>query len=148
MLRMRRITDQGFVVLAHFISHGSGQLLTAREVSEQVGLPPATAAKVLKQLQRGGLLTSTRGLCGGYSLACDPATTSVVDVVEALEGPMSLTECSVEGVIACDTHDTCRLAGTWPAVNRAVVAALRGVTLLDLVAGRGATAQPAASQVG
>ena len=148
MLRMRRITDQGFVVLAHFIEAADGSLLTARNVSEEVGLPPATAAKVLKQLQRGGLLTSTRGLCGGYALACDPAVTTVVDVIEALEGPLGLTECSVGDTVTCESHDTCRLAGSWPAVNRAVLGALRGVTLMDLVTDHGAAPLRVATQAG
>ena len=148
MLRMRRITDQGFVVLAHFIVRGGDGLLTARAISEELGLPPATAAKVLKALQRGGLLRSTRGLCGGYSLACDPASTTVVDVIEAMEGPLTLTECSVDGVVNCDTHESCHLAGTWPAVNKAVIGALQGVTLLDLVADRMPQSTPVVTQVG
>jgi Rrf2 family protein len=151
MLRMRRITDQGFVVLAYFIASEPDKLLTARCVSEDVGLPPATAAKVLKLLQRGGFLASTRGLCGGYTLACDPAVTSVVDVIEAMEGPMSLTECAVSTAITCDSHDTCHLGHAWPSVNAAVIAALRQVTLVDLVAEsprRGVTPAAVISQAG
>jgi len=133
VLRMRRITDQGFVVLAHLVQHGGEGVSTARSIAEATNLPPATTAKVLKILQRSGLLNSTRGLCGGYSLACDPAQTSILTVIEAFEGPVGLTECTLPGPIRCDSHETCPLEGSWPAISDAVTSALRSVTLLELV---------------
>jgi FeS assembly SUF system regulator len=140
VLRMRRITDQGFVVLAHFVRQDDGATLTARAVAEALGLPAATTAKVLKSLQRGGFLSSTRGLCGGYTLSCDPTRVTVVDVVEAFEGPLGLTECAVPGHITCDAHATCQLGPRWPAINAAVIDALANVTLADLAHGaHGAT---------
>lgn len=139
MLRMRRITDQGFVVLAHFIEAGVDTQLTAREVSEALSLPAATTAKVLKLLQRAELLTSTRGLHGGYTLGCDPDTTTVVQVIEAFEGPLGLTECSLQEIVSCDNHDTCTLAASWPTINKAVIQALATVTLTDLTRQDGAS---------
>lgn len=148
MLRMRRITDQGFVVLAALIEEGPDTLLTSRSIAERTGLPQATTAKVLKVLQRSGLLSSTRGLCGGYSLDCDPSQTSILTVIEAFEGPVGLTECSLPGAITCDDHDTCQLGHAWPVVTDAVTDALRSVTLLDLVAEHSpATRAPASAPV-
>lgn len=148
MLRMRRVTDQGFVVLAHFVRATPGSTLTARAVAEATDLPQATTAKVLKALQRGGLLSSTRGLQGGYSLACDPAATSVLQVIEVFEGPVGLTDCSLPGLIACDAHDTCQLGPSWPPINSAVRGALRSVTLLDLVTGPTDATAPTPSLTG
>lgn len=133
MLRMRRVTDQGFVVLAHFVREGAGSVLTARAVADATDLPLPTAAKVLKILQRAGLLESSRGLCGGYRLACDPRATSLPQVVEAFEGPLGVTDCAVVGHVTCDSHDTCSLGAAWPAVNDAMIAALSSITLHDLV---------------
>jgi len=154
MLRMRRITDQGFVVLADFVRSG-GHRRAASEIAERTRMPAATTAKVLKVLQRSGLLTSVRGLNGGYELACDPDSTSVLRVIEAFEGPLGITECSLAGPVDCDTHDTCSLGQSWPAVNDALVDALRSVSLRDLVerqtgsqASRPALAQTRAIQAG
>ena len=59
---------------------GAANASTARSIAEETGLPAATTAKVLKVLQRSGLLSSTRGLCGGYALECDPTKTSIVTI--------------------------------------------------------------------
>ena len=124
----------------YLVEHGGEGVSTARTIAEETGLPAATTAKVLKVLQRSGLLTSTRGLCGGYSLNCDPAQTSIATIIEAFEGPLGLTECTVPGLGRCESHEHCSLEGAWPAISNAVVDALRGVTLLDLME-RGAAAQ-------
>lgn len=142
MLRMRRITDQGFVVLTYFVQQGEGAVFTSRAIAQAVSLPAPTTAKVLKVLQRAGLLDSTRGLCGGYSLSCDPQHVSVAEIVEAFEGPLGLTDCAVAEHISCDSHDTCALGAAWPAINHAVVGVLSTITLADLVSG--ATARSAA----
>lgn len=146
MLRMRRITDQGFVVLTHFVRAGEGAVLTARAVAEELGLPAPTTAKVLKTLQRAGLLDSTRGLCGGYSLACDPETTALPRVIAAFEGPLGLTDCAIADHISCESHDTCSLGAAWPSINDAVLGVLSTITLADLVRG-GAQGRPAASDL-
>jgi FeS assembly SUF system regulator len=130
---MRKTTDYGFVVLAYLASDPVLGVHTARAVSEGIGVPQPTVAKVLKQLGRAGIVVSTRGLCGGYMLARGAHEISVVDVIEALEGPLALTECSVPGsVLACDDRATCDTGSYWPDINRAVVDALRHVTLSTL----------------
>jgi len=143
MLQMRRITDQGFVVLTHFVRAGEGAVLTARAVAEDLDLPSPTTAKVLKVLQRAGLLSSTRGLCGGYSLACDPETTTLPRVIGAFEGPLGLTDCAIAEHVSCESHDTCALGAAWPAINDAVLGVLSTITLADLVRS-GAARQAAA----
>ncbi|TVQ88827.1 MAG: Rrf2 family transcriptional regulator [Deltaproteobacteria bacterium] len=133
MLRMRRVTDQGFVTLVQFVRAGDGATLTTRMVAETHGWSDASTAKVLKGLQRAGLLQSTRGLCGGYSLSCDPRQTSIAQIVEAFEGPIGLTDCAVAEHVSCDSHETCALSAAWPLINQAVVNVLSTITLHDLV---------------
>jgi FeS assembly SUF system regulator len=130
---MNRLTDQAFVVLVHFARSGPGATWTARSVAEALDLPVPTAAKVLKILGRTGLLASTRGLCGGYQLAADPDQTTVRRVIEAVEGPLAMTECSLPQAITCETHTTCSVGRVWPAINEVIVSALDRVTLADLV---------------
>ena len=134
MLQMNRLTDQAFVVLVYFVRAGHGATVTARSVGEDLDLPGPTAAKVLKLLTRAGLLVSTRGLCGGYQLGCDAARTTVRQVIEAVEGPLAITECSLTAHITCDTHSTCGLGHAWPLINTVIVSALERVTLADLAA--------------
>lgn len=137
MLRMRRVTDQAFVVLTRFVWAGDGAVLTTRMLAKELSWTEPSTAKVLKGLQRAGLLDSTRGLCGGYSLACDPELVTIAEIVECFEGPIGLTDCAVAEHVSCESHDTCSLSAAWPAINEAVVGVLSTLTLGDLVRASG-----------
>jgi FeS assembly SUF system regulator len=99
MLKMSRLTDYGTGVLAYLASTGE-QPHSASEVAEQTGLPTATVSKVLKVLTRSGLVVSHRGSQGGYALSRPAAQITAAEVIDALEGPVALTECSVQAAAA------------------------------------------------
>jgi FeS assembly SUF system regulator len=93
MLRISKLTDYATVVLGALAEdaaapHSAAQLADATHIA----LP--TVSKVLKALQRGGLVASTRGARGGYQLSRPAAHISAVDVIDAMEGPVGLTECA------------------------------------------------------
>jgi FeS assembly SUF system regulator len=103
----------------------------ATGIAEATSIPLPTVAKVLKILSREGLLLSTRGVHGGYALARDPAMISLVDVIEAVDGPVALTACAQAGGDCADeTH--CELPPHWRKINGAVREALERVSILDL----------------
>lgn len=108
-------------------------LQTASSLSARTGLPEPTVAKVLKLLARGGLIASTRGVNGGYSLARPPEEISMAGVITALEGPVQLTSC-VDGSADCCTHAVnCSLKGKWDPVNTAMRKALEEVSLAEMI---------------
>ncbi len=87
--------------------------------------------KLLKSLSRAGLVVSERGVQGGYALARAPELISAADIIDALEGPVAITECSsVDG--ACDLESYCRVGTAWQKINRSIRRALEQVTLADL----------------
>ncbi len=131
MFRLNRETDYGIVLLS-CIAREPGASFSAAQLAERGGLPQPTVSKVLKLLARAGLLVSSRGARGGYSLARPAAAISVADIVTALDGPIALTECSPDGHGACSYLSHCHLNGHWAAINQAIRAALEGVTLADL----------------
>ena len=94
MLRIRRLTDYGIVLLAHLASDPRGATHNARELSAQTGLPLPVVSKILKHLTHSGVLVSQRGAKGGYGLARDARHITVAEIVSALEGPIALTECA------------------------------------------------------
>jgi len=133
MLRIARLTDYAIVLLAHLAREAHVCVHPASEIAEATGIPQPTVAKVLKQLTRAGLLRSVRGAHGGYALDRDPGRVSVADVIDAIEGPVALTACSVHGAgETCGDEANCQLSGHWPRINTAVVGALREVTILEL----------------
>lgn len=130
MLRISKLTDYGTVILAYLASHPD-RMLTAAEVAERtrVGLP--TVSKLLKKLQRAGLVTSTRGSYGGYLLARPPGEITAARILDALEGPFALTECSGEHS-NCGIESSCRVGHAWQRVNAAIRRALSDITLAQL----------------
>lgn len=130
MLRMSRITDYGIVLLTHLAASDAKRTYNARELAEAAHLPLPVVSKILKVLTREGFLVSSRGIKGGYSLARPPEDVSVVDVIDALEGPIALTEC---GTGSCEREASCRVRAPWQRINRVVRKSLEDVRLSDLV---------------
>lgn len=130
MLRISKLTDYGTVILACLAAQPE-RMLTATEVAERtkVGLP--TVSKLLKKLQRSGLVASTRGSHGGYQLARPAAEITAARILDALEGPFALTECSGEHS-SCGIEGSCRVGHTWQRVNAAIRRALSDITLAQL----------------
>jgi FeS assembly SUF system regulator len=130
VLRISKLTDYATVLLAHLAGEGAGQR-TAVELAEwsRIGLP--TVSKVLKELQRAGLVVSTRGARGGYSLARPADSISAADILDAVEGPVGLTECSLHPG-QCGLESGCRVGRSWQRVNVAIHRALSDVRLTDL----------------
>jgi FeS assembly SUF system regulator len=131
VLRISKLTDYGIVLLTHFASLPPGGTQNAREMAESTQLPFPAVGKVLKTLAQAGLLTSHRGAKGGYSLARSPAEISVAAIIEALEGPIALMECSA-GPGHCDQERTCRVRAPWQRINSAIQATRFDVTLASL----------------
>ena len=95
MVRISRLTDYATVLLAVLAAQPE-RVQTATVLAEQTHIAAPTVSKLLKQLQRAGLVTSTRGLHGGYQLSRPAAEITAAAILDALEGPVALTDCSVQ----------------------------------------------------
>ena len=131
MLRITKIADYGVVVLACFVRHPASTVLSATAIAEHTGLPAPTVSKILKVLAHGGLVNSHRGAHGGYALARSAAEISVVAVIEALDGPLAITECADPFFDACE-QECCDLRGYWPRVNNIIRGALSAVSIAQI----------------
>ncbi len=131
MLRMSRLTDYGILLLAQLAAENEQR--NARELSEATGLPGPAVSKLLKHLAREGFLESQRGTKGGYALARPADEISVAAVIDALEGPIALTECSAHPG-ACDHESHCPVRAPWQRINLAVRRTLESIHLSELVA--------------
>ena len=134
MLRMTRLTDYGIVLLTHFARHPQRLTRNAPELAAAAHLPQPTVSKILKILAREGLLVPHRGAKGGFSLARPAEDITVADVITALEGPIALTECSTHGTDRCGIESLCPVTTNWRRINRAVLDALRGISLAEMAA--------------
>ena len=131
MLRISKLTDYGTVLLAHLAAN-SETVCSAADVAEATGIALPTVSKLFKALARSGLVISTRGANGGYRLSRDPAEISATDVINALEGPICITECSASDS-QCEHENVCSVGGAWQRVNIAIRRALDDISLKDLL---------------
>jgi len=130
MLRISRMTDYATVVLAA-LARSSAPQMTAAALAGRTRIAAPTVSKLLKQLHRAGLVASTRGLHGGYQLAKGAEDISAAAILDALEGPFALTECST-GHGQCDIEGHCRVSRAWQSVNGAIHRSLQDVSLAQL----------------
>ena len=105
MLRVTKLTDYATVVLTALAAR-PGSVASATDLAEQSGLEVPTVAKLLKPLAQAGLVEGFRGTNGGYRLARPAAEISLVQIVEAMEGPLGMTECSLHAG-ACGIEQSC-----------------------------------------
>ena len=132
MLRVTKLTDYATVVLTVLAARPQ-VVLSAPDLAELAGLEAPTVAKVLKPLAQAGLVDGFRGANGGYRLARAAADISLVEIVEAMEGPLGMTECSLHAG-QCGIEHSCGVRANWRRINDVVADVLRKVTLAQMLA--------------
>ncbi len=141
MLRITKLTDYAIVLASKMAKARCA--LSCRQLAEETGLPRPTVAKILKTLSRAELVAATRGVTGGYTLTRDAAQISVGELIEAIEGPISVTECTDESTHACTREPRCGLRANWQRINGALGQALSAVSLAEMVCPEGPQHLPA-----
>ena len=131
MLRVTRLTDYASVVLTVLAARPDA-VLSAADLADRAGLEVPTVSKLLKPLAQAGLVDGFRGVHGGYRLARPAADISLVEIVEAMEGPLAMTECSLDHG-ECGISHQCGVRANWRRINDVVADALRNVTLAQML---------------
>ena len=126
------MTDYGLLLMCQIARAGLEGKHKARDLAAECQLPLPTVSKVLKILLQDGLLSSQRGINGGYTLARDPALISITEIISALEGPFAFTECSSDVSGLCDLESSCPIRDNQRMINQVVRGALERVTLSEL----------------
>lgn len=132
MFRITKLADYGVLLMAQF-ARDAGKLHNAAELAELAHLPQPTVSKILQILLREGMLESVRGVNGGYRLSRSPQEVSVRDIIVAMEGPIALTECNLEGDSHCEQEASCSIRGNWQRINHAIRDALGHISLADML---------------
>lgn len=131
MIKISKLADYACWVMREF-ARRPDTTVSAAELSAAIHLTIPTVQKIVKHLQKAGLLTSTRGQAGGYQLARPVSTISILNIVEAMDGPIALTSCC-QAEMACERAHQCDIKPTWISVNTLVQEALAKVGLENLV---------------
>ena len=131
MLRITKLTDYATVVLTALADEPL-RVHSAADLAERARLELPTVSKVLKPLAHAGLVTSFRGAAGGYRLARPPSDISLIEIVEAIEGRLGVTECSGEHS-NCEHEPHCSVQGHWRRINDVISDTLRGMSLAEML---------------
>jgi len=115
--------------------NGAGRAPTSQIAREQ-RIPPSFLAKIVSQLSVAGMVQTSRGARGGVSLAREPKDISLLEVVEAIDGPITLNECVPDSSL-CTFGDDCPVHGVWSDVQQKLVRELSATSFADLMASRG-----------
>jgi len=133
MLRLSKKADYALLAMRHMAAHADKVALSARELAEAYDIPPELLAKVLQRLVRGRLLASHQGIRGGYGLSRAPESISVADVIQAIDGPLTVTACS-DSDHSCDQYAKCNIRDPLWRIKDRIIAALAATSVADLAA--------------
>jgi len=131
-LRLTSAADYAVRAMIHLACLPEGGVALRSEIAEAQGIPTSFMAKILRSLVRARLLRSSRGVNGGFTLAHEPAEINLLEVIEAIEGPLSLTNCSANPK-DCGYSTDCPACSVWSRVQESMKDILRDANLEDLV---------------
>ncbi len=131
MLRMSKLADYGTVIMTTMVRDPE-RIHSALELAAHIRVPAPTVSKILKILTREGLVVSLRGAKGGYLLARHPAQISIAQIINAMDGPIGMTECSITPGL-CTQESSCQVRANWQSINRVVLQALEQISLQQMV---------------
>ena len=131
MLKITRLADYAVVIICSFRGTGNS-IISAKEISKKTNINKATVNKILAILVRKKILTASRGVNGGYKTVKQLDKISIKDLIEAIEGPVALTNCMDNNAGDCNLFDQCVTKNTWGIVNNVIKDALEGIKILDI----------------
>jgi len=136
VLAMSRKADYGLLALAH-LAQDTEQVASATAIAEATGAPVSFLRNILKDLATAGLVLSARGPYGGYSLARAAESISVLEAIEAIDGPAALARCCGEEDEGspCELRERCRIRGAVLRLQEQIHDLLRETTIAGLAVG-------------
>ena len=132
-MRLSNMADYAIVVMGAAARHCGGARTSATELATETGIALPTVQKLVSILTKAQLLRSARGAGGGIQLARPAAAINLADIIEAVEGPIAMTNCVNSETCHCSIEPDCNIKPHWAVVNQTVRGALADVTLTSLV---------------
>ena len=133
MIKLSKMTDYAVVCLG-MLARRPGSSMSATELSKETGLALYTVQKLLKLLvSKSDFIKANRGALGGYMLNRNSSEISVVEIIEALDGPITLTSCVDKSESFCEASDICFLGGKWNKINEIIRKSLNDISLKELL---------------
>lgn len=131
MLRISRMSDYAIVLLTTLAKREHNERLNARQLAQATGINMPTAGKLLKLLNGQHIVDSRQGRSGGYALTRLPGCISLAEIIEAIDGPIAMTDCFRDDH-DCGMQEDCTVRPHWGAINHRIRQVLDQTTLAEL----------------
>jgi len=128
---IRRNTDYALRAMVHLAKNYSGESISTRVISEREDISYQIACKLMQKMNEVGLVTSTMGPKGGFTLSKEPSKINLLEIIEAVQGPLTVNRCFAEEE-PCPRKDLCPLSGKMREMQDYIVGFLSDATLADL----------------
>jgi Rrf2 family protein len=115
-----------------FLSREAGRIISANEIAESMTIPKSFLAKILQRLTRGAIVRSTQGIAGGFELAKKSSKVSILEVIEAIQGPTAVNICAVDER-NCDLSNTCSVHPVWIELRKVIERRLQKENFAGLI---------------
>jgi Rrf2 family protein len=132
-MQITRQADYAVRAILHLAQANPGERAATSRIAQQQRIPPSFLAKIISQLSIAGLLHTSRGARGGVTLARDPQDITLLEVIEAIDGPIQLNECAGENG-TCTFDENCPIKAVWCNAQEELVARLRNTNFGQLIA--------------
>lgn len=132
-MQITRQADYAVRAVLHLAKAGNAERSATSTIAKEQNIPPSFLAKIISQLSVAGLLHTSRGARGGVTLARDPKDISLLEVVEAIDGPIQLNEC-VSDSGACTFEENCPIKPVWCDAQDELVGRLKNTNFADMLA--------------
>lgn len=132
-MRLTRAGEYGIRCVLDLARHGKETLVSRKDIAERTDVPPHFLAKIAQQLARAGIIEILQGANGGYRLLLDPKEITLLAVIEAIIGEISLNDC-VGRPESCGISDICTVHRVWSKANQQLRATLREADFATLAA--------------
>ena len=135
-MQITRQADYAMRAVLYLAKMGPERRVSTSQIATEQKIPPSFLAKIVSQLSVAGLLQTSRGARGGVSLARKPVDITILEVIEAIDGPILLNECVMEGA-TCVLGETCPLHDIFCNAQAELVARLEQTTFGSVLLGNG-----------
>src|SRR5512143_3524934 len=131
-MQITRQADYAVRAVLHLARSGNTERAATSTIAKEQNIPPSFLAKIISQLSIAGLLHTSRGARGGVTLAREPKDITLLEVVEAIDGPIQLNECVASDGI-CTFEDNCPIRPIWCDAQDDLVKRLKNTSFADML---------------
>ncbi|MBE7535629.1 MAG: Rrf2 family transcriptional regulator [Anaerolineales bacterium] len=131
-MQITRQADYALRAILHLTRASQGKRISTSQIAKAQCIPSSFLAKIISQLSIAGLLHTSRGARGGIALARDPSQITMLEVIEAIDGPVQLNVC-VDRVGLCALEENCAMQLVWREAQDALTTQLRSATFAQFI---------------